>query len=557
MSAHPMLWPQLHRGDRTVQRVHLRLAAGIPQSRVTFALEEALRLVALPGEDEGRAFYFRRVSLQSLPIAASRSLWLDTCQSALRGMAERAVHGRAVTAAAAEAVFFLSQQEALEWFLNHLLRASALPQWFAPMISGVAAHEPPAVQFVAAIERLRQLPSGWFAAATSLFASLPSGTRPVADLLASVPSRLVAGWLSELGATNASSRPSPPLSIEKLSSLLDIFAAIGFNTSAVDPNHAQPASAKPYPNPWQLWLAALAIVSEHPAELPRGSLIALSRALITQLSQSTSPASRTRKSLTASAASFAHRSAEIWDQANRSHATSASGNPVHDTARSASASAQETDSNVPTYLPLSTEAAGLYFLLNPIARLGIESAFEQAPQLFRFGFLPRLLLALAVKARIAPDDPALNWVRLELAASNPAIEPTAATAPEPTPADPHAPAVPAARCWPLIFTAPPQWAAISTARLVRLWALAVRRWCWRHTGLGLAEIVNRPGRIQLTRADLDVTLSLDSVDLRLRRAGLDLGLGWVPWFGRVVRFHYHVPLPGARLPRNPRAGVPQ
>jgi hypothetical protein len=42
----------------------------------------------------------------------------------------------------------------------------------------------------------------------------------------------------------------------------------------------------------------------------------------------------------------------------------------------------------------------------------------------------------------------------------------------------------------------------------------------------------------LTRTDLDVSLSIDSADIRIRRAGLDLDPGWLPWFGRVVRFHY-------------------
>jgi hypothetical protein len=28
------------------------------------------------------------------------------------------------------------------------------------------------------------------------------------------------------------------------------------------------------------------------------------------------------------------------------------------------------------------------------------------------------------------------------------------------------------------------------------------------------------------------------VSLAVRRAGLDLDPGWVPWFGRVVGFHY-------------------
>jgi hypothetical protein len=42
----------------------------------------------------------------------------------------------------------------------------------------------------------------------------------------------------------------------------------------------------------------------------------------------------------------------------------------------------------------------------------------------------------------------------------------------------------------------------------------------------------------VNRTDLDVTLPLELADIRGRRVGLDLDPGWLPWFGRVVRFHY-------------------
>jgi hypothetical protein len=31
---------------------------------------------------------------------------------------------------------------------------------------------------------------------------------------------------------------------------------------------------------------------------------------------------------------------------------------------------------------------------------------------------------------------------------------------------------------------------------------------------------------------------LSAADLRIRRAGLDIDPGWIPWFARVVTFHY-------------------
>jgi hypothetical protein len=48
----------------------------------------------------------------------------------------------------------------------------------------------------------------------------------------------------------------------------------------------------------------------------------------------------------------------------------------------------------------------------------------------------------------------------------------------------------------------------------------------------------RPGRIATTRTHLDVVFELRAADIRVRRAGLDINPGWVPWLGRVVTFYY-------------------
>jgi hypothetical protein len=45
-------------------------------------------------------------------------------------------------------------------------------------------------------------------------------------------------------------------------------------------------------------------------------------------------------------------------------------------------------------------------------------------------------------------------------------------------------------------------------------------------------------RLWATETHLDLDLETTSVDLALRLSGLDLDPGWVPWLGRVVRFHY-------------------
>lgn len=70
------------------------------------------------------------------------------------------------------------------------------------------------------------------------------------------------------------------------------------------------------------------------------------------------------------------------------------------------------------------------------------------------------------------------------------------------------------------------------------WLCAARRWLRRHAGIGLHDLACRPGRIRIGPTHLDVYFDLSAIDIRIRRAGLDLDPGWLPWSGRVVGFHF-------------------
>jgi hypothetical protein len=54
----------------------------------------------------------------------------------------------------------------------------------------------------------------------------------------------------------------------------------------------------------------------------------------------------------------------------------------------------------------------------------------------------------------------------------------------------------------------------------------------------LAAVVRRSATITAEPGWLDVVLDLDQISLDVRRAGLDLDPGWIPWLGRVVGFRY-------------------
>ena len=77
-----------------------------------------------------------------------------------------------------------------------------------------------------------------------------------------------------------------------------------------------------------------------------------------------------------------------------------------------------------------------------------------------------------------------------------------------------------------------------TVAVAEAWLTACRRWLRHYARIGVASLVARPARLSLTPTHADVFFALSDVNLAVRRSGLDLDPGWVPWFGRVVSFHY-------------------
>ncbi len=54
----------------------------------------------------------------------------------------------------------------------------------------------------------------------------------------------------------------------------------------------------------------------------------------------------------------------------------------------------------------------------------------------------------------------------------------------------------------------------------------------------LLSVCRRHAVIQADPGWIDVDLRLDEVSVDVRRAGLDLDPGYLPWLGCVVRFRY-------------------
>jgi hypothetical protein len=172
-------------------------------------------------------------------------------------------------------------------------------------------------------------------------------------------------------------------------------------------------------------------------------------------------------------------------------------------------------------LDASTDAAGLFFLLNALSGLGIAETLARDPVVAEQGLVAHIMRRLALHAGVETLDPAWHWINLTLS--------------QIPPGDPRF--SPASQMFPANLLLRPG-KLVDMQYLARAWCVATRRWCWHAGGITVRDVVKRRGLLSLNRTDLDVTLPLGSADLRIRRVGLDIDLGWLPWFGKVVRFHY-------------------
>lgn len=221
--------------------------------------------------------------------------------------------------------------------------------------------------------------------------------------------------------------------------------------------------------------------------------------------------------------------------------------------------------------PQRSRYAGIFFLLPVMSRLGISSLLDAAPNLIEFDFPARLLRYVGQRIGIPDGDPVMSlldgmcgefiprrcdfiepaiwrqglcdeslWIvrRVKGAANTRALFDGSGRL--------------ALGLWrgragggirEFIGGLPiKRGAAIEheqeTEILLKSWLTAMRRWCRRYAQIGLRDLVCRPGRVSATRTHIDMIFDHHHADIRVRKAGLDLDLGWIPWLGRVVLFHY-------------------
>jgi hypothetical protein len=504
------------RYDRYVRRTRLCISAGAPPHRLAFAVEEALRLASLPGEDEGRYYYFRHLQVTGLPMSGDRARWLEIFQRALIQQASQAVHGSDARAAEAPSVFFRGEVEALEILLRRILARQSSLEWFWPMVTSPARDAAPgfiagsaargAAMIPAIVEQIRATPASWGAVAAIIFA-VPG--LDAVYLLEAIPARVAETWLCEMeGSMRDAAGAAPRISLSARRSVEDALRAFGFEDART------------------LWLATLAVVLDSPAELIAGAAVSRARVALQKIASEGRVGGACAELARMSDDSA---SSESNDLANFDPDLQMAADPPASVTPAVSRDRASLEPNplAPSDLSLATapwscsglptSAAGLFFMLNVLRRIGIAEAFSADLGRADPQFAARLMQRFAVQAD--PDDPIRLWVDSLVT----------------TVAD-DSPLSCEAAWWPSNVRVSRTTSDIDY--LARIWCLAARRWCWSTGKLTLRGIVSRGGVFSVNRIDLDVSMPLDEADVRVRRLGLDLDPGWLPWFGRVVRFHY-------------------
>lgn len=563
--------------DRRIRKLSLKVSDAAHVYGTANRIEEAFRLVTLPGENEGRNYYFRHLNLGRVRRGEDVTLLTLRLQKDFLRLMSQAVHAEDPRAAASPAVFFRSTIEPLRYALHRIARGLPLDAWFfrsalPDLQLAISSKENVQLLLEASARHL-----GGVVHTTYLLAELLAHgeLEPLLSLITVETAEL---FLSTFSQT-CSPAPAVPKAWTKLIEqalprtidaetshrIVELLARGEFEpvSSLLTPEVAEQVisafsrvySPPSIPTVWTnlirralrlwgatdqrtLWMAVSALVSEAPARVSDRDLLYKAQTVILRIAASNAPsvptvsiqrkqpsssiasASATENPTEASEEETGHLAIGVSETANQPELQSSAAAPA-DVHRSQSkpdrVSTEETESASPT------AHAGFYFLLHVLRHLGIAEFLERAPKLLDVNFPWILLRALAARVGMAEDDPLLSCAT-EI----------------PDHAAEHKFSV----------TIPAQWSEIfpkakfdqpierTAASLARLWMVAVHRWLWRFGELRMADVVRKRGTVSYARPQLDIRLLLHGVDVRIRRLGLDVDPSWLAWLGLIVRFHY-------------------
>lgn len=519
---------------RTVR--HLRVAASDPQAvrALLPRLEDALRCASLPDAGQ-RVLVVRKLALGRVPRQATPQQLSLLIEQRLASAGVQVVDGTAADAEQAQAASFASPLHARVVLVVRLLRRQSCTAWYWPL----AVREfDCALNAAANVRRIAEAIAGWPEASVALPAWAGEVVAEVgahrlvvavggalgAELEQAVVRRAEAGvagaWRQRvaqppLGAPTKQDLQTPSVSEPVLAASSRAAARDKAVPAQLTPPLAREASAAR----WR-WGSAVR-VTEGAVNADSGASADDQAAAVTQVPTSRESRRRPRagEAALATAVQGATSSGEAHAQSPGMAQRAARGVTVLRKVR-----------RVLLYRE-PTAFGGLLFLLPVLARLGLSQWLEGTDTAQAIAFARAVLRAALHRLQAASDDAMVAM----LAPQGDDVEsaaPIAAPAPATWRSDWLCP-----RTGGLALAAALEQADTRDAQLT-LWLTAARRWLRLIEGIGLATLTLRQARLAVTATHADVHFALANTDIRVRRRGLDIDPGWLPWFGRVVAFHF-------------------
>ncbi|HJV28326.1 MAG TPA: hypothetical protein VJ673_21800 [Aromatoleum sp.] len=533
-------------GDIRVGRVVLRgTASAIDAARAT--LLAALARAHWPDDANDAIVVVRRVA-----VAGTAAELPARAAAATEHLARRAADPWSPAADAADAVRFRNALDYRACLLRDLVAGSAHRRWLwrhrtallarptAQALAELLGED--ALALPALLERpaLRDsLPALWRTldapAARSILQAIGTATgwqSAITSTLSPTSQERGAGKRTASGppalerppdARSTAQAPEPPTPAQTADSVFDTAA----------PRAAQLRDL-PSSDPRVVLQAALALWRQAPATLAGANAADALRAAAGALLIPAAPSTPDRHSDRLSHAGRGHRPADAQAPG-----------PTQDSAPRAPATADNTSSPAAARDPLTTTGAPRENLPNrapstPQRVSSVAASFATLPPAADHDFHTRgggfffLLNVLDLPAlrdwRARLDEPQAGWRELVRLAATLGFTPDSPLA-----------AFLADACGLAPDDGSPDEPAIALAHLPRgTESGIVLHTALRHYGETAlrAALAERPAHVVATRSHVDIHLRLADVDLDIRRPGLDLDPGWLPWLGRVVHFHY-------------------
>lgn len=470
--------------------------------------EEALRLAA---PDDDRLLVVRRLDLGRLPVGAHPDVWQDRARARLMERVAAAVHAASPGAQRAEAVWFASEAEAralllgelaagrtpFGWFWRLALpdwRGAALAEWLSYLLAAAEREPEQLIELARAV--VKAVAAGHL---VRLLAALPKGGASYAPM----PRRV---WQDG----NAGEAPLAPYPAgEPRAALAGTPAADHFEhlPAAIRLMLIQIVRLAPPDAPGAHAMARLVVAADRPELAARPALLAHRTALLLdQAAALTAPApddgigSRPLRDtplvLPADVSRPASRQTRAADPALGTAARPAAPRAPDDGARATAEPAGPHADEEAVYRPeRASAAAGLWLLVRPLARMGLETWLEARPQLAAAGFARTLLRHIAERQRIDGTDPLFGLL-------------------------------------------PDRAGAESADDLLSAWRIGLDRWLRRRTRRTLAHVVKRRGWLSPHETGVSVRFRVEQADIALRLRALDVDPGWVPWLGMSVAYRF-------------------